>query len=109
MSGFLLVDQQAINLMHIVRAEFTAARPESTWYDDESECNRISSAEKAKLIITLTSQHSEEHVHDTDTAGYHVAASSENDLVIVRGTLAEEVWMYLEHVAIDPIEAMVPG
>lgn len=109
MTTLLHLGGQMVALEHIVRAEFTEADPGGEEID-QGDRIIVTSPRQASLQLTLTSQHSEEHIHDLDHGGgYHVAASSENDLVVLRGDAAIELWFYLEHQAIDPIEAMVPG
>lgn len=96
MNTMLHFGDQVINQEHVVRAEFEAASPGGDkQYDEDSGHPR-----RARLQLTLTSQHMEPHIDDFDS-GYHVAAASENDLVTLRGEVAESVWSYLEALALN--------
>jgi hypothetical protein len=92
---------QVINQEHLVRAEFDPASLGGEEYYDEDSRNTITTEpRKARLQLTLTSQHMEPHIDDFES-GYHVAAASENDLVTLRGEAAESVWSYLEALALN--------
>lgn len=100
MITFLHLGDQMIALEHIVRAEFTDAYGGGEErFDEDSGQTFITSPHKASLKLTLTTQHLETHIDDFDS-GYHVAAASENDLVVLRGEIAIELWTVLENRAV---------
>ncbi len=100
MSTLLHLGGQIIALEHIVRAEFTDAYPGGEErYDEYSRQTYTTSPHGASLKLTLTSQHLEAHIDDYNS-GYHKAAASENDLVVLRGEIAVELWTVLENRAV---------
>jgi len=98
---------QIVALEHIVRAEFTDAYPGGEErFDEDTMQTFITQPRKPSLKLTLTSQHLEAHIDDY-SSGYYKAAASENDLVVLRGEIAVELWTWLENSAvIVNLEAM---
>jgi len=107
MNTLLHLGGQIVALEHIVRAEFTDAYPGGEERLDEDTMQTfITGPRKAKLQLTLTSQHLEAHIDDYNS-GYYKAAASENDLVTLYGEIAVELWTWLENSAvIVNLEAM---
>lgn len=85
---YLMLENQMVNLAHIVRAEYNPPYAGG----EELEPGEVSKPHAAQLSLTLTSLHIESDLaYDGDVEG----TASASDVVLVSGKEAERAWGFL--------------